>query len=125
MPRLHGAQTEETQPVVAAFEGRSWTPESGEAQSKANGIGVANPPRPQSLVRAARDSKGSFVAVPEEKIIQWQRVLAELEGIIVEPTSAIVLGAAERLIASGVIGEQDSVLLPLTGFGVKEPIPGY
>ena len=25
MPRLHGAQTEETQPVVAAFEGREWT----------------------------------------------------------------------------------------------------
>ena len=125
MPKLHGAQTEETHPVVAAFEGREWTPNPGEAQSKANGIGVTNPPRPQALVSAARDSKGLFVTVSEEKILEWQRVLAEMEGIIVEPTSAIVMGGAERLIASGVIGEQDSVLLPLTGFGVKEPIPGY
>ena len=46
MPRLHGAQTEETQPVVAAFEGREWTPYEGEAASRANGIGVTNPPRP-------------------------------------------------------------------------------
>ena len=48
MPRLHGAQTEETQPVVAAFEGREWTPYEGEAASRANGIGVTNPPRPHS-----------------------------------------------------------------------------
>ena len=75
----------------------TWTPGPGEAQSKANGIGVTNPPRPQALVSAARDSKGLFVTVSEEKIIlEWQRVLAEMEGIIVEPTSAIVNGGSGK-----------------------------
>ena len=125
MPRLHGAQTEETQPVVAAFEGREWVQYEGEATSKANGIGVTNPPRPQALVQGAKESGGSFVAVTEEKILEWQRTLASIEGIIVEPTSAIVLGALERMVAEGTVKPSDRVLLPLTGFGVKEPIPGY
>ena len=125
MPKLHGAQTEETQPVVAAFEGRDWTPQPGDPKSKANGIGVPVTPRPAALLQGAKDSGGSFVAVSEDKILEWQRALAELEGIIVEPTSAIVLGAAEKLKEAGVIQGGDRVLLPLTGFGVKEPIPGY
>ncbi len=124
MPRLHGAQTDETHPVVAAFEGREWSPK-GEATSKANGIGVTNPPRPGALLEAAKESGGSFVTVTEEKILDWQRLLASMEGIIVEPTSAIVLGGLENLLANGSVQPSDSVLLPLTGFGVKEPIPGY
>ena len=124
MPRLHGAQTDETQPVVAAYQGREWEPK-GEATSRANGIGVTNPPRPKALLEAAEESGGSFVAVTEERILDWQRLLASTEGIIVEPTSAIVLGALENLLASGSVQPSDSVLLPLTGFGVKEPIPGY
>ena len=125
MPRLHGAQTDETHPVVAAYEGREWVPYEGEASSKANGIGVTNPPRPDALLEAARESGGSFVTVTEDKILEWQRLLASMEGVIVEPTSAIVLGALENLLASGSVQPSDSVLLPLTGFGVKEPIPGY
>ncbi len=125
MPKLHGAQTEETQPVVAAFEGRAWTPGPGDATSKANGIGVVNPPRPSVLVQAARGSGGSFVTVSEGSLLRWQRLLAEMEGIIVEPTSAIVLGALENLKAKGAIQPGETALLPLTGFGLKEPIPGY
>ena len=125
MPKLHGAQTEETQPMVAAFEGREWTPYEGEATSKANGIGVPRQPRPEALLEAAKDSGGSFVAVSEDSILSWQRLLAELEGLLVEPTSSIVLGAAQNLKERGVIKEGDRVLLPLTGFGIKEPIPGY
>ena len=125
MPRLHGAQTEETQPVVAAFEGREWTPYEGEAASRANGIGVTNPPRPHSLQEAAKESGGSFVAVSEEKILEWQRTLASLEGIIVEPRRPSCWEGWKKLLANGDIQQSESVLLPLTGFGVKEPIPGY
>jgi len=125
MPKLHGAQTEETQPMVAAFEGREWIQYEGEATSKANGIGVPRQPRPEALLKAAKESGGSFVAVSEDSLLLWQRLLAELEGLLVEPTSSIVLGAAQNLRDRGIIAESDLVLLPLTGFGIKEPIPGY
>ena len=125
IPRLHGAQTEETQPFVAALEGREWAPGKGLPNSVAYGIGVTHPPRLKGLLQVARESGGTAVAVSEEKILSWQRELADLEGIIVEPTSAIVLGAAEKLKAEGHIQPGETVLLPLTGFGLNEPIPGF
>ncbi len=124
IPRLHGAQTEETQPFVAAFENNEWSPKSDYTVSLANGIGVNYPPRLKSLVEIARETDGRVVAVSETKILSWQKELASLEGLIVEPTSAVVMGAAEKLIGQGFIKVDDVVLLPLTGFGIKEAIPG-
>ena len=48
---------------------------------------------------------------------------ASLEGLLVEPTTAVTLAAAQTLIERGVIKPGEPVLLPLTGFGLKEPIP--
>ena len=124
IPRLHGAQTEETQPFVAAFENNKWSPKSDHTLSLANGIGVNHPPRLKSLVEIARDTGGRVIAVSETKILSWQKELASLEGLIVEPTSAVVMGAAEKLIDQGFIKAADVVLFPLTGFGIKEAIPG-
>ena len=123
IPQLHAAQTDETQPIVAAFEGRKWMPKLGKASSIANGVGVPEPPRLTTLLEIFEASGGMPIAVPEAKISDWQRKLAETEGIFIEPTSALVFGALERLIDIGAIKTTDRVLLPLTGFGAKEPIP--
>jgi len=123
MPKLHAVQTEETAPLVAAFEQRGWESYSGEPKSKANGISVKDPPRPRVVASACRDSGGSAIAVSEESVLSAQKQLAELEGILVEPASSAALAGVQRLRESGRIGERDQVLLPLTGLGIKEPIP--
>ena len=123
MPRLYGVQTEETQPIVAAYEGRKWTPYFGDATSSASGIGVKSPPRMSSLVTAFTESGGRPVTVSETSLRSWQKRLAELEGLFIEPTSAIVLGALENLKEQDYIKAHETVLLPFTGFGMKEPIP--
>jgi threonine synthase len=61
--------------------------------------------------------------VSDDEIIKWQGHLNRLEGLFVEPTSATVLGAAERLVSDGTIRSDQKVLFPLTGFGFKEPMP--
>ena len=123
IPKLHAAQTEETQPIVAAFEGRDWIPKLSKASSVANGVGVPEPPRLKTLLEIFESLGGRPIAVPEQKISAWQRKLAETEGIFIEPTSALVFGALESLIDIEAIKTTDRVLLPLTGFGAKEPIP--
>lgn len=125
VPRLYGAQTKETRPVADAFEGQNWSPYEGDATSVASGIGVKEPPRVEALLKALRESGGRPVTVDEESIIAWQRRLAELEGIFVEPTSAIVIGAARELKRTGVIKGGETLLLPFTGFGMKEPLPQH
>ena len=123
MPKLYGVQTTETQPVASAFEGREWIPPQGNANSVAKGIDVKKPPRIGVLLRVFKESGGRPVTIDEPNIISWQRRLAEMEGIFVEPTSAIVIGAAQKLKETGYIKNGDRVLLPFTGFGMREPIP--
>src|SRR5438309_470472 len=123
MPRLHAAQSDACQPLVAALRGRSWSP-SAAADSVAVGIQVGEPPRLDALVAACGESGGDAVAVGDDAVLRWQRRLSELEGILVEPTSATVLAAVEELARQGSIGPDERVLVPLTGFGFKEPIPG-
>jgi len=121
MPRLHAAQAGAFQPLVAALAGEDWHP-SPDARSVAVGITIAAPPRLKILVAACGESGGEAVAVDDESVLRWHRRLAELDGILIEPTSATVLAATELLIGRGVIAKHDVVLLPLTGFGIKEPI---
>ena len=123
MPRLHAAQTELFQPLVAAYNEGGWNRPPDDTRSVAVGIRIAEPPRLQTVVKAMRETGGQPVAVPEEAIISWQRRLAQGEGIFIEPTTATALAGLEALVAQRVIGRNDVVLLPLTGAGIKEPIP--
>jgi threonine synthase len=108
---------------VAAFEGREWTPPVG-VRTIAGGISLVNPPRKGQVVEAVRATRGSAVAVSEEGIIAWQRLLAQEEGIFAEPTSAAAFAGLEALVSGGGIGKGEVVLVPVTGFGLKDAIPG-
>ena len=123
IPRLHAVQSEAYQPLASAFQGHDWSPGLPGAETVAIGIKISSPPRLQELVAACRQTGGQCLAVPDSEIVEWQRRLSRMEGLFVEPTSATVLAAAERLRTQGAITSSESVLFPLTGFGFKEPMP--
>ena len=119
IPALHAVQSEAVSPVVAAFHGRPWSKAEG-AQTVAGGISVAEPPQLNRMVQALRASGGSAVAVKDDEILRWQRLLAESEGVFAESSAAAALAGLEALVAQGAIGHGDTVLWPVTGFGLKE-----
>ena len=63
------------------------------------------------------------MAVEESSIVQMQIDLAEQEGIFAEPTSAAAFAGLEVLANQGVIQPGDLVLVPVTGFGLKDESP--
>jgi threonine synthase len=63
------------------------------------------------------------VAVDDASIIAWQRRLARTEGIFCEPTSAAAFAGLDQLIQRGVVCQGEEALLPITGSGLKEPLP--
>ena len=107
---------------MAAITNEDWTVAAG-AASVASGISVTSPPRLSQVVDAVRDTGGQGVAVYEASIIAWQKRLAASEGIFGEATSAVAFAGLERLIADGVIASDDRVVVPVTGSGLKEPLP--
>ena len=122
VPRLHCAQAQAVKPVVAAYSGEGWTEEQA-YKTIAGGIAVAAPPRIDRMVGILRATEGSAVAVADEDILRWQKLLAEREGIFAEPTSAAAFAGLELLVEQGGVGETDRVLVPVTGFGLKDILP--
>jgi threonine synthase len=72
------------------------------------------------MVPIVQSTGGDAVAVSDDNIIRWQRILAEKEGVFGEPTSSAAFAGLELLIQNGSIGSGDTVLVPVTGFGLKD-----
>ena len=120
MPRLHAIQADAVKPIAAQFTGERWT---AGGSTVAGGISVGAPPRKSQVIRAISDTGGVAVAVSDESILRWQTFLASSEGIFAEPTSAAALAGLEKLIGSGTIGPDDTALVAITGFGLKDALP--
>jgi threonine synthase len=56
--------------------------------------------------------------VSEEEIVSALLELAR-QGFLVEPTSAVAIAGAKQLIEQGAIGPDETVVILLTGHGLK------
>lgn len=102
-----------TQPVYESIYG---VKAHGEESTLADGIMVVNPPRLHQIVDTLRQHQGEVVLVGNSEIRNAHRKLWET-GFLVEPTSATVLAAYEKI--KNKIPSNSSVLMILTGSGLK------
>lgn len=121
MPRLHAVQAANVMPIAAGFMGLAWE-KAGMQPTMAGGISVAAPARGAQVVDVIRRANGAAVAVDEDEISAMQRALARDEGIFAEPTSAAAFAGIRQLMEDGVIAPGESVLVPVTGFGLKDEV---
>ena len=118
LPRLVAVQAERIAPIH-----RAWINDldripaiEAEGPTLAEGIAIPRPVRDKRILQALHESDGLTVAVEEEAIREAQAAMAHL-GYYIEPTSAAAV-AGLREIASE-IGEEDRVVISLTGNGLK------
>lgn len=71
--------------------------------------------------QAVLESGGSAVALADEHVFEWQRILASAAGIYAEPASAASVAAIAE---SGLVEEGETVVALITGHGLKEPEAG-
>lgn len=120
MPRLFAAQAANVSPVCRAFEANApdVAPVEAPQPTLAEGIALPRPVRGVAVLEALRSTQGGVAAVSEDEIRAGVRALGRA-GVCVEPTSAVVLPALERLQAAGRIAPRERVVLLLSGFGLK------
>lgn len=118
IPCLHTVQAKNVMPIVAAFQGLTDVPPI--ATTVAGGIAVGTPARLEEIVAAIKTTDGTATAVDEEKILAWRDTLAQTEGIYGEPTSAAAFAGLAQLVQQGIIQPNERVLVPITGFGLKD-----
>ncbi len=121
-PRLYGGQAEGCAPVAAAYaEQRKVVPLRPDTLCRSLAIG--NPADGNLAVATANTSAGAIYAVAEEEIGPNMALLAETSGVFGETAAGVTLGALREAVRRGELGEEDTVVLLVTGDGLKTPQP--
>lgn len=120
LPSLLGVQSAACHPIYKAYvENKDQIERFPQIQETlAEGITSELPIRIQRILKAISETNGAFTIVDDEEIIDGIKVLAA-EGILVEPTSAVVVAAFKKFVESGIISERDLTVSILTGTGLK------
>ncbi|MFE9686337.1 threonine synthase [Streptomyces sp. NPDC006285] len=87
------------------------------APTFAEGIAIPRPPRARQILRAVRESGGTFLTVTEDQLRHAQTDLAS-QGLYVEPTGVACWAALRDLPLT-----PRAAVLPLCGAGQKSPLP--
>jgi threonine synthase len=71
-------------------------------------------------LRAVRDTGGRLFEASDDEMLDGMQALAGRAGIFVEPASAATYVGLVKGRESGFIGDDDEVVLQLTGSGLKD-----
>jgi threonine synthase len=119
-PRLQGGQAAGCDPVATAFrEGKPFRPVRPD--SIARSLAIGNPADGNFAAATARETDGAIHTVAEEAIGENMALLASTTGVFGETAAGVTLGALRAAVGEGQVGRDDSVVLLVTGDGLKTP----
>jgi threonine synthase len=122
--KIHGSQAAGCAPISdAVIAGRELIVPVKEPRTIARSLAIGNPADGFYAARAIRQSGGSAASVSDPEIVASMRLLAETEGIFTETAGGVTLAGTRRLIAEGAIRRGESVVLCITGQGLKTTDP--
>ena len=117
---IHGAQATGCSPITAAFKaGTDLIRPVPKPKTIAKSLAIGTPADGYYAVNAIKSTGGSSEDASDEEIIEGIRLLAETEGIFAETAGGVTVACAKKLIASGKIPTNESVVLCITGHGLK------
>jgi threonine synthase len=118
-PRLIGVQAEGSAAIANAFRAGTEIISPVEATTIADSISVDLPRDGVRAVRAAKETGGTYITVPDEAIL---RAIAELgsTGIFAEPAAATAYAGFARAAELGTVRAEDDILILSTGSGLKD-----
>ena len=122
IPRLIGVQAVGSSALVHAWENKlnAVDMQPMPADTVADSISAGLPRDRAKALRAVRATNGGFLAVTDDEIVQSIPQLAQLTGVFAEPAAASVYAGAKRAVQFNWIHPTDSVVLLVTGNGLKD-----
>ncbi|MDR3331281.1 MAG: threonine synthase [Synergistaceae bacterium] len=114
LPKMMGFQAAGAAPLVTGEP-------CPNPETVATAIRIGNPVSAELARSAVAESGGEFNSVTDEEIMEAQKILAAKGGIFAEPASCATLAGVFKLKREGRLPEGSSVVMILTGNGLKDP----
>jgi len=117
---IHGAQAAGCAPITAAFKrGTDIVKPVQKPDTIAKSLAIGTPADGYYSIHAMRETGGAAEDCTDDEIVEGIRLLAESEGIFAETAGGVTVACARKLIEAGKIPRDDSVVLCITGHGLK------
>ncbi|MHB8776269.1 MAG: threonine synthase [Anaerolineales bacterium] len=119
MPRIIGVQAEGSAAIANAFHANTEIITPVSAKTIADSISVDLPRDGVRAVRAAKETDGTYITVPDEEIVKSIAELGKM-GVFPEPAGAAAYAGLVKAAGSGGVGSDDPILVLNTGSGLKD-----
>jgi threonine synthase len=117
--KIYGAQATGCNPITAAVKAGEDIFAPVKPNTIANSIAIGNPADGYYAIETIRNTGGWGEDVTDDEIIEAMKLLAETEGIFTETAGGVTLGVTKKLIEQGRIPRDESVVVSITGNGLK------
>jgi len=117
--KLHCAQAAGCSPIAKAILEKSEVIRPQKPNTIAKSLAIGNPADGYYARDAVVQSGGWAACVSDEEIREGIKLLAQTEGIFTETAGGVTVASAKHLIQEGKIGKRESVVLAITGNGLK------
>jgi threonine synthase len=122
--RVHGAQATGCNPISATVKnGASKIKPIRNPQTIAKSLAIGDPADGYFASQLIRATGGWSEDVDDEAIVDAMKLLAETEGIWTETAGGVTLAVAQKLIEQGRIDRDESIVICITGNGLKTQEP--
>jgi len=118
-PTVHGAQATGCSPISAAYKQGMDFFKPVKPDTIAKSLAIGTPADGFYALKVMKETGGASDDVSDDEIREAMSALAECEGIFTETAGGVTVGTAKKLVASGKIPAEDSVVLCVTGNGLK------
>jgi threonine synthase len=117
--KVFAAQATGCSPIVTAIKQGIDVIKPVKPDTIAKSLAIGNPADGFYATRVVSESGGSGEDVSDSEIIEAIKLLARTEGIFAETAGGVTLASATKLIKNGFIGREGTIVLCITGNGLK------
>jgi threonine synthase len=117
--KMFAAQAAGCNPITAAIKEGIDIIKPVKPKTIAKSLAIGNPADGYSAVKVAADTGGFGADSSDREIVDAIKFLAETEGIFAETAGGVTVSAAEKLVKSGKISRDETLVLCITGNGLK------
>ncbi len=119
LPRMYAAQAAGCAPVVQALEAGQDYPDPVRPNTIAKSIAIGNPADGFQVIETIKASGGWGATATDDEILDGMLLLAETEGIFTEPAGGTTMAVTKKLVDSGRLPRDESIVVCVTGNGYK------
>ena len=117
---VHGAQATGCSPISTAHKkGTDLVKPVPKPKTIAKSLAIGTPADGYYAIRTMNETGGSAEDCSDDEVIEGIRLLAEYAGIFAETAGGVTVACARKLIETGKIPRNESIVLCITGHGLK------